>query len=89
MASNTTASPTNKGRQLSYMLLFSSAFIAISGPMLAGSPMVIPIIGLSGISFYGVWVQFTFLRGGLQDALLLRLLIKTKAPRINDPGRFV
>jgi len=51
--------------------------------------MVIPIIGLSGIDCFGVWVQFTFLGDGLQDALLFNLLIKTKAPQITDPGRFL
>ena len=39
------ASPTINGRQMAVIDLVSSALRAISGPMLAGSPMVIPIMG--------------------------------------------
>ena len=39
------ASPTTRGRHFSYSSGRPSAFTAISGPMPAGSPMVIPISG--------------------------------------------
>lgn len=46
-ASRTQASPTTMGLHSSYMDWSASAFTVISGPILAGSPMVIPIIFLS------------------------------------------
>ena len=41
----TEASPMTTGLHLSYMSLLFKALRDISGPILAGSPIVIPIIG--------------------------------------------